>query len=180
MRIEETGFSELKVIRPDVFQDHRGFFLESWNEKSFRKAGISTPFVQDNLSYSHRYVIRGFHFQVPPWEQAKLVMVLSGAVLDVVVDLRRDQPTFGRHFKITLAAKDRCMLYIPAGFAHGFMALEDHSLFAYKCSRFYQPGAEKSLRWNDPDLAVDWGVSDPVLSEKDKAAPLFRELRHPF
>ncbi len=180
MRIEETGFSGLRMIRPDVFQDHRGFFLESWNEKAFRKAGINTPFVQDNLSCSHRHVIRGFHFQVPPWEQAKLVTVLNGTVLDVVVDLRRDQPTFGKHFKITLAASDHSMLYIPAGFAHGFMALEDHSLFAYKCSRFYQPGAEKSLRWNDPDLAIDWGVSDPVLSEKDKAAPLFRELRHPF
>jgi dTDP-4-dehydrorhamnose 3,5-epimerase len=180
MQILTTPFHGLWVIKPRVFEDERGFFLESWNQKTFQEAGINDAFVQDNQSGSVRNVIRGLHFQVPPYEQGKLVRVIRGAVLDVVVDLRKTQPTFGKHFKITLTAAENNMLFIPPGFAHGFRTLEDDTVFFYKCTQFYHQPSERALRWNDPDLDIDWETTSPILSGKDQKAPFFKDFTSPF
>jgi len=180
MQIETTPFEGLLIIRPQVFGDERGYFFESWNEGSFRKAGIDVPFRQDNQSASIKDVVRGLHFQTPPYEQGKLIRVISGAVLDVVVDLRRGQPTFGQHFKLVLDDRTKLMLFIPSGFAHGFKTLEDNTVFFYKCTQIYQRDYDSTLRWNDPDLNIDWEISDPILSKKDQQAPFFRDFVSPF
>lgn len=180
MQIETTPFEGLLIIRPSVFGDERGYFFESWNEVAFRKAGIDVPFSQDNQSASGKRVLRGLHFQVPPFEQGKLVRVISGAVLDVVVDLRSGQPTFGQHYKIRLDGQEKLMLYIPEGFAHGFKTLEDKTVFFYKCTKVFNRECERSLRWNDPDLGIDWEIDDPILSKKDQQAPLFKDFVSPF
>jgi dTDP-4-dehydrorhamnose 3,5-epimerase len=180
MQIETTPFEGLLIIRPQVFGDERGYFFESWNEGSFRKAGIDVPFRQDNQSASIKDVVRGLHFQTPPYEQGKLIRVISGAVLDVVVDLRRGQPTFGQHFKLVLDDRTKLMLFIPSGFAHGFKTLEDNTVFFYKCTQIYQRDYDSAIRWNDPDLNIDWEVSDPILSEKDQKAQFFKDFVSPF
>ncbi|MBW6496932.1 MAG: dTDP-4-dehydrorhamnose 3,5-epimerase [Bacteroidales bacterium] len=180
MQVETTPFEGLLIVRPRVFGDERGYFFESWNEETFRNAGINVPFMQDNQSASVKNVVRGLHFQTPPFEQGKLVRVISGAVLDVVVDLRRKQPTFGKHFKLVLDEHEKIMLYIPPGFAHGFKTLEDNTVFFYKCTQVYQRDHDSAIRWNDPDLDIDWEVSDPILSEKDQQAPFFRDFVSPF
>ncbi|HSV88480.1 MAG TPA: dTDP-4-dehydrorhamnose 3,5-epimerase [Bacteroidales bacterium] len=180
MIVETTPFEGLLVIKPRVFQDERGYFFESWNEVNARGAGILFTFAQDNQSMSAQGVLRGLHFQIPPYEQGKLVRVISGSVLDVVVDLRTNQPTFGRHFKITLDGASKTMLFIPPGFAHGFKTLEDNTIFFYKCTKVFNAEFDKVIRWNDPDLAIDWEISQPVLSEKDRNAPLFRDFKSPF
>lgn len=180
MNISTTPFRGLVIIQPRVFPDDRGYFLESWNKAGFKKAGIPCDYVQDNESGSVRNVIRGLHFQVPPYDQGKLVRVLKGAVLDVVVDLRRKESTFGQHFKIELQAKDHQMIYIPPGFAHGFRTLEHDTVFFYKCTRHYHKASERSIRWNDPDLAIDWETDAPLLSEKDRQAMRFRDFDSPF
>jgi dTDP-4-dehydrorhamnose 3,5-epimerase len=180
MQIEVTPFEGLLIIRPRVFGDERGYFFESWNEVAFRKAGIDVPFSQDNQSASGKGVLRGLHFQVPPFDQGKLVRVISGAVLDVVVDLRSGQPTFGQHYKLRLDDQDKLMLYIPEGFAHGFKTLEDNTVFFYKCTKVYNRECERALRWNDPVLGIDWEIEDPILSEKDQKAPFFKDFVSPF
>ncbi|MDX9941012.1 MAG: dTDP-4-dehydrorhamnose 3,5-epimerase [Bacteroidales bacterium] len=180
MQITETPFRGLLIIQPAVFRDKRGYFFESWNEENFLKKGLDIRFAQDNQSSSQKGVLRGLHFQVPPYEQGKLVRAIRGAVMDVAVDLRREEATFGQHFKLRLDDRDHTMLYIPPGFAHGFVTLEDHTVFVYKCTKVYNKDCEKVLRWDDPDLAIDWEVSDPILSEKDSNAGFFKELASPF
>ena len=180
MDINKTGFNGLVIIEPKVFSDDRGYFYEAWNRDAFVKAGIPADYAQDNQSGSVRNVIRGLHLQLPPHAQGKLVRVVKGAVLDVAVDLRRDEPTFGQHFKIKLHAGDHQMVYIPQGFAHGFRTLEDDTIFLYKCTHAYHKDSEYTIRWDDPDLGIDWETSEPVLSEKDRQAPPFSEFNSPF
>ncbi len=180
MNITQTPFKGLLIIEPKVFSDQRGSFLESWNKKTFAQAGIYEEFVQDNLSASSAGVIRGLHFQVPPNAQGKLVSVLRGSVVDIAVDLRRNEPTYGQHYRLNLLAGEHKMLFIPPGFAHGFRSLEDNTLFFYKCTGLYHQGSERSIRWNDPQLAIDWGTNDGVISDKDLSAPLFSEFDSPF
>ena len=175
MQIRETSIAGLVEIFPRVFQDDRGFFFESYNEELFKKLGLPTNFVQDNQSFSIKGVVRGLHFQNAPFAQGKLVRVISGRVLDVAVDIRPDSSTFGKHEVFELRSDTNNMAYIPEGFAHGFVALED-SVFSYKCTNVYNKGAESGLLWNDPDLGIDWGVENPIVSEKDIILPTFKAL----
>ncbi len=180
MEITKTPFRELVIIRPRVFEDDRGYFFESWNREAFNKAGVPCDYVQDNQSGSAAGVLRGLHFQLPPHAQGKLVRVLKGSVLDVAVDLRKRERTFGKHFSMTLSAADHTMLYIPPGFAHGFITLEDNTLFFYKCTGYYNRQSERAILWNDPGLGIDWGTTSPLISEKDRAALPFSDFDSPF
>lgn len=181
MEIQSTDFRNLLVMKPRIFSDERGSFMEVFNEADFRvSTGLNISFVQDNESISHQNVLRGLHFQVPPKGQAKLVRVARGSVLDVVVDLRVNEPTFGQHFKQLLSAENALQLFIPEGFAHGFYVLENDTVFSYKCSNYYSQPCERSVRWNDPALAIDWGCENPILSGRDAAADLFHEVKSPF
>ncbi len=165
---------------PRVFGDARGAFFESFSARVFEQAGVRHEWVQDNQSSSARGVLRGLHFQRPPHAQAKLVRVAQGRALDVIVDLRRDSATYGQHLAVELDAQRYNMLYVPIGFAHGFVALDDQTLFLYKCSDYYQPSAEGGLRWDDPALAINWGIDSPNVSDKDQILPLLREFESPF
>lgn len=176
----ETGIHGLILLKPQLFQDDRGYFMESYNRSVFENVGLHVHFVQDNESQSEKGVLRGLHFQKPPHAQAKLVRVIRGAALDVVVDLRKSSPTFGQHRAFTLDDKKKNFLFIPEGFAHGFLALETPTLFSYKCSNFYCKDAEDALRWNDPQFNIHWGIQNPILSEKDKIAQLFQDFYSPF
>ena len=180
MIIEKTFIDGLLIIRPKVFQDDRGYFYESFNARAFAEAGIKSEFVQDNQSLSNRGVLRGLHFQRPPHAQAKLVRVINGSVLDIAVDIRKNSPTYGKHVSILLSGENKTMFYIPEGFAHGFATLEDQTVFSYKCAGYYDKASEDTLLWNDPALAIDWTISDPVLSEKDKVGKLLNDLNSPF
>ncbi len=175
MQIIKTGFEGLIEIFPRVYTDERGWFFEFFKQSSFLEVGITEVFTQENISFSRRGVIRGMHFQVTPFEQAKLVSVLSGKVLDVVVDLRSNSPTFGMTHSCLLTAEKHNMLMVPSGFAHGFAALED-SLFIYKTTSQYNPSAEQGIIWNDPRLNISWPFDNPILSEKDRNLPTFDEL----
>jgi dTDP-4-dehydrorhamnose 3,5-epimerase len=175
MQVQTTGFDGLIEIYPDVFEDDRGWFFEFYKEETFKKHGINYTFVQENQSFSKKGVIRGLHLQRHPYAQAKLVTVLWGSVLDVVVDLRPSSKTFKQVFYCLLESKKRNMLMIPEGFAHGFSALED-SIFFYKCSQVYNKASEAGIRWNDPELAIDWRTENPIVSPKDTALPLMAEL----
>ena len=176
MTFLETGFEGLWEIKPTIFDDHRGYFLETFQLEKFREIGIDKPFVQDNCSFSKKGVLRGLHFQKPPFQQGKLVSTIYGSALDIVVDLRPESKTFAQYYKCVLDDSQHNMLYVPGGFAHGFLALED-TLFSYKCTQFYHKDSEMGIRWNDPQLAIDWGqVSDPVISEKDQNLPGFEEV----
>ncbi|MBQ5881950.1 MAG: dTDP-4-dehydrorhamnose 3,5-epimerase [Bacteroidales bacterium] len=179
MNIIETGIEGLFVVEPRIFADQRGYFFESFSEKEFRKAtGVDIEFVQDNESKSSKGVLRGLHFQTGEYAQAKLVRVVSGAVQDVAVDLRKGSPTFGKYFSIILTGENKKQFFIPAGFAHGFVTLDDNTIFQYKCSQYYAPGYEGSVRWNDPDISIKWSLpeSELLLSEKDRIAPFLAEL----
>ena len=167
MRILPTRLAGAVVIEPRVFGDARGFFMESWNRTRYAEAGIDVDFVQDNLSLSRRGVLRGLHFQNPN-AQGKLVQVLQGEVYDVAVDIRAGSPTFGQWEAVLLSADNRRQFYVPPGFAHGFCVTSEMALFAYKCSDVYNPAAEASILWNDPDLGIPWPVSEPELSPKDR------------
>jgi dTDP-4-dehydrorhamnose 3,5-epimerase len=156
----------LVEIFPRIFNDDRGMFFESFNQKAFNDFGILENFVQDNQSFSIKNVVRGLHFQNPPFAQGKLVRVISGSVVDVVVDIRRQSPTYGQHAKFLLDEKLGNMVYVPPGFAHGFVALED-SIFSYKCTNLYNKAAESGIIWNDATLNIDWEVSSPIVSAKD-------------
>jgi dTDP-4-dehydrorhamnose 3,5-epimerase len=178
MEVERTAIEGVLVLRPKVFQDPRGYFLESFNQEEFTRAtGSQTVFVQDNESGSAKGVLRGLHLQVGEHAQAKLVRVTAGAVLDVCVDLRPGSATFGKHVPIRLDARGKTMFFIPPGLAHGFLALEEDTVFLYKCSAPYAPQAERTILWNDPDLAIDWGIADPLVSAKDQAGQPF-SARH--
>jgi dTDP-4-dehydrorhamnose 3,5-epimerase len=163
----DTGFKDLLVIQPLVFEDSRGYFYESYNVKSYSDLGIPENFVQDNQSLSNKGVLRGLHFQNPPHEQGKLIRVIKGSVLDVTVDIRKNSATYGKHFAIELSEKNKTCLYVPPGFAHGFLTMEDNTIFFYKCSNYYNKASEGTILWNDSDLNINWGISNPTLSDKD-------------
>jgi dTDP-4-dehydrorhamnose 3,5-epimerase len=176
MQIIPTDFEGLFVIQPKCFEDARGYFFESYNENEFKKNGLDVKFVQDNQSLSQKGVLRGMHFQNPPFAQGKLVRVIKGAVLDVVIDIRKKSKTFGKHFSIELNEQNKTMLYIPEGFAHGFLTLENNTIFFYKCTNFYNKASEDCILWNDPALNINWGISNPLVSEKDSLAKPFSEI----
>ena len=180
MLIEKNDIQGLLVIKPDVFEDQRGYFFESYNEEKFRQLGIDVKFLQDNESKSGKGVLRGLHFQVPPYHQGKLVRVIKGAVLDVAVDLRKSSPTYGQWASIELSEKNKWMYWIPAGFAHGFLTLEENTVFFYKCTQVYHRESEMGIAWDDPNLKIDWGTDQPLVSEKDKTAGRFRDFVSPF
>jgi dTDP-4-dehydrorhamnose 3,5-epimerase len=177
MRIITTPIEGLLELEPTVFQDARGYFFESWNEQKFRAAGLDFQFVQDNESCSEKGVLRGLHFQVAPHAQGKLVRVVRGAVLDVAVDIRPNSATYGQHHALVLSAENKKQFWIPPGFAHGFLTLEDNTIFAYKCTDYYHKDSERSLFWNDPALGIFWGIENPNLSDKDRVAPTLLELK---
>lgn len=166
----------LVLVEPKLYTDGRGFFLESYKESEFAAAGIDGRFVQDNHSLSRKNVLRGLHFQRAPKAQGKLVRVIKGTVWDVAVDIRKESPTFKRWHGIELSAENGLMLYIPPGFAHGFLALSDEVHLIYKCTEEYDAALDAGVRWNDPDLAVDWPVKEPVLSPKDEELPKLKEV----
>ncbi len=180
MKIIETPIPGLLEIEPSVFGDERGYFFESYNKKAFADIGITDEFVQDNQSLSARGVLRGLHFQNPPYAQGKLVRVIRGAVIDVALDIRSGSPTYGQHYAVELSGSNKKMFWVPPGFAHGFATLEDDTIFAYKCTNTYNKESEGSVLWNDPELAIDWGLKNPSLSEKDKLAPPLSQLRSKF
>lgn len=175
MQIETTDIPGVIVIKPKVFRDERGFFLESYNRKVFAEAGIPDGFVQDNHSKSSRGVVRGLHFQVR-YPQGKLVRALQGKVLDVVADIRRESPTYGKWISVELNDEQLNQIWVPPGLAHGFSVISETAEIAYKTTDYYHPEDESGIRWNDPDLNIDWGIDDPILSEKDQKLPLLREL----
>ena len=181
MEIIETKIPDLVIIKPAVFKDDRGYFFESYNKEKFLSKGIDQNFVQDNESKSMKGVLRGLHFQKRPYSQGKLVRVMKGAVLDVAVDIRKNSPTYGQWESIVLTDDNKFMYWIPPGFAHGFVTLEDNTVFFYKCTNVYNKESEGSLLWNDPTLNINWGdITDPILSEKDREAPLFKDFVSPF
>ncbi len=173
MKIITTPIPDLLVIHPNVFADERGYFYESYNETAFKQNGINVNFVQDNQSLSQAGVLRGLHFQKPPYDQGKLVRVIKGAVLDVALDIRKNSPTYGKHFSIVLNEQNKTMFWVPSGFAHGFLTLEDDTIFSYKCTNFYNKSAEDCILWNDSTIQINWGIDNPVLSEKDKLGKTF-------
>lgn len=180
MKFKKTNLEGVVEIFPNVFGDARGSFFESYNADVFKQAGIDIQFMQDNQSMSSKGVLRGLHFQAPPFAQDKLVRVVQGSAVDVAVDIRKHSPTYGQHAIFLLTAKENNMVLIPKGFAHGFLALEDHTIFSYKCSAFYSRESEKGLLWNDPKLNIRWGVGQPIVSEKDKILPLLSDFDSPF
>jgi len=180
MKFNETKFEGLVLIEPNVHEDERGYFFESYSDKVFQKNNIKIHFIQDNESLSQKGVVRGLHFQNPPHAQAKLVRVIKGAVLDVVVDIRKYSKTYGEHFPIEISEKNRLMLFIPEGFAHGFLTLRNDTIFSYKCSKSYNKEAEDSILWNDSSLGIDWGISDPIVSDKDKIGNPFKTFNSSF
>ncbi len=165
----------LLVIEPKAFGDARGFFMETWNLRKYQEAGIRVPFVQDNISVSRRGALRGLHFQNPN-PQGKLVSVWQGEVLDLVVDIRLRSATFGKWEAVQLSSENRRQFYIPPGFAHGFLVLSETAMFHYKCTEFYSPKDEVTIRWNDPDVGIHWPVPEPIVSEKDTKGLLLKEL----
>lgn len=180
MTISKTEISDLLIIQPSVFEDSRGYFYESYNKELFHSLGITTDFVQDNQSLSQKDVLRGLHFQNPPFAQGKLVRVIKGAVHDIVVDIRKSSPTYGKNFSITLSEQNKTMLWIPPGFAHGFLTLEDNTIFFYKCTNYYNKASEDCILWNDLDLKIKWKTENPQLSEKDKLGKNFRDFQSQF
>ena len=180
MELVKTSIDGLLIIRPDVFKDERGYFFESYNKERFAKAGLNMDFVQDNESKSDKGVLRGLHFQKPPYAQGKLVRVIKGSVMDVAVDLRKGSPTYGKWESVVLTEENKLQFWIPEGFAHGFVALEDNTIFNYKCTNVYNKESEGSILWNDPDINISWNIDNPILSEKDKISPLFKNFKSPF
>ena len=175
MNVIQTELPGVLIIEPRVFGDERGFFMETWQQQRYAEAGLPERFIQDNISFSRHGILRGLHYQ-NPHGQGKLVYVLQGEVYDVAVDIRAGSPQFGRAVGITLSAENKRQLYIPPGFAHGFCVTSDAALFVYKCTEFYNPALEGSVRWDDPQIGIDWLVSEPLLSDKDKVAPLLSEI----
>jgi len=181
MQIDRFDIEGPLLITPARFGDARGFFSETWNEKRLAEAGLEARFVQDNLSYSAQTgTLRGLHYQAPPMAQGKLVQAVTGAVLDVAVDIRQGSPTYGRHVSARLDAETGAQLWVPEGFLHGFITLEPDTRVAYKVTAYYSKPHDGAVAWNDPDLGVDWGCDAPVLSDKDTAAPRLRDIDPPF
>lgn len=178
MEVIKTELEGVMIIEPRIFKDERGYFYESFSQREFEEKVCKTVFVQDNQSKSGYGVLRGLHFQKAPYEQAKLVRVVSGTVLDVAVDIRRDSPTFGQHVAVELSGENNRQLFIPKGFAHGFVVLSEEAVFQYKCDNFYAPQCEGAIIWNDPDLAIDWRIpaDEIILSGKDKEHPQLKDI----
>jgi len=180
MEVLKTKIPDLYILKPKVFEDQRGYFFESYNKEEFLRLGIDQNFVQDNESKSMKGVLRGLHYQKPPFTQGKLVRVMRGSVLDVAVDLRKNSPTYGQWSSVELTQDNKWMYWVPPGFAHGFVTLEDNTVFFYKCTNVYNKASEGSIRWNDPDLNINWNIDNPILSEKDQQASLFKDFISPF
>lgn len=180
MKVETTSIEGPVIITPQVFFDARGYFYEPFNRTRFKDAGLPVDFVQDNQSLSQKGTVRGLHFQAPPFDQGKLVRVVSGAVLDVVVDIRKDSPTYGKHVSVELTAENFRIFWVPPGFAHGFSTLADNTVFEYKCTNFYHKASEGGILWNDADLNIKWGVEEAVVSDKDQILPSFKDFVSPF
>ena len=178
----ETGFKGLKIFEPQVFTDSRGYFFESFNKKSFQQAGIDAEFVQDNESKSQRGVLRGLHYQLGAMAQAKLIRVVEGEVLDVVVDIRVGSPTYGKNFSLLVSAENKKQLFIPRGFAHGFLVLSETCIFQYKCDNYYSKESEGGINFNDPSLNIEWGfdLRKAIVSDKDQILPLFKDCKNTF
>ena len=183
MKIVQTSLDGVFYIEPTIYSDVRGYFFESFNAEQFaHETGLEPHFVQDNEARSCRGVLRGLHYQLPPYAQAKLVRVVSGIVWDVAVDIRKGSPTFGKHVAVELTAENHRQLFIPRGFAHGFAVLSDEAVFQYKCDNFYAPQAEGAIAWDDPDLGIDWKIDpkDIILSAKDTAHPRLKDAEWLF
>lgn len=177
MNFRQTELDDVYIVEPDIYRDERGYFLETYRELYLDDLGVEIKFVQDNFSLSVKNVVRGLHYQKAESSQYKLIMVCSGEILDVVVDLRRSSSTFGRHVSLLLNDQSHKMVLVPDGFAHGFSVLSDEASVYYKCSTYYNPQMERGVHWNDPELGIDWKVTDPVISEKDRSQPLLKELK---
>lgn len=176
-----SSIEGLLILETRKFHDERGFFFESFNQKKFEElVGKKVNFVQDNISVSKKNVLRGLHFQKPPYAQGKLVSVVKGSVLDVAVDLRKNSATYGQHESVILSEENGLQFWIPEGFAHGFLAMEEDTVFSYKCTNFYHQPSEQSLQWNDQELNIDWGINDPIISSKDADNELFSIFVSPF
>ncbi len=182
MNIEQTFIKDLVILLPDVFEDERGYFFEAYNKNKLSGLGINIDFVQDNQSFSQRGTLWGLHYQNPPFAQSKLVRVLQGEIMDVVVDLRKKSPTFGKHFGIRLSAENKKQLLVPQGFAHGFSVLSETAVVMYKCDQFYNKQSEGGISYDDPTLNIDWGMNqaDVIVSEKDLVLPDFANCNSQF
>src|ERR1700761_9198770 len=182
MNVTTTPIEGLLVIEPRIFNDDRGYFYESYSKAKFAEAGIDVDFVQDNQSFSHKGAIRGLHAQADPFAQGKLARVISGSVLDVAVDIRKNSPTYGKHFSILLSGENKTLFWIPAGFLHGFAVLEDNTIFTYKVNNYYDKASEIGVVWDDPTLAIDWNIApgEALLSPKDELLPDFKSFVSPF
>lgn len=182
METLKTSIDGLLIIEPKAFGDDRGFFMETYNRKRYEESGVSGVFVQDNVSVSKKGTLRGLHYQAPPFAQGKLVQVLKGRVLDVAVDIRFGSPTFGKYVAVELTAENKRQFWIPAGFAHGFLALEDDTIFSYKCTNFYAPEHDRGVLWSDPSIGIEWPLnsSERLISEKDKKHPLLKDIQREF
>ena len=180
MKIINTPLDGLLVFAPEIYEDDRGYFFESWNKKIFKKLGLNYEFNQDNQSLSKYGVLRGLHFQNPPYAQGKLVRVVKGKVLDVVVDIRSDSSTYGSHYKIELSETNKLIFWIPPGFAHGFITLENDTIFSYKCTSVYNKQSEQALLWSDKTLNIDWQIKKPIVSQKDQNAIKFLSFKSKF
>lgn len=182
MNIIETHIKDLLIIEPKVWKDDRGYFYESYNEKLFKEFGINYSFVQDNQSFSQKGTLRGLHAQANPFAQGKLVRVIQGKVLDVAVDIRKDSPTYGQHYSVELTGDNFRMFWVPPGFLHGFVTLEDQTIFTYKVTGFYDKNSEIGVMWDDKDLNIDWKIdnNEVILSDKDKQLSNFKHFESPF
>ncbi|MCJ8211616.1 dTDP-4-dehydrorhamnose 3,5-epimerase [Mucilaginibacter sp. RS28] len=182
MNITTTAIEGLVIIEPRIFPDDRGYFYESYNKKKFADAGIEADFVQDNQSFSQKGTLRGLHAQAPPFAQGKLVRVIQGRVLDIAVDIRKNSPTYGQHVSVELSGENHKQFWVPPGFLHGFVTLEDNTIFTYKVTGYYDKNSEIGVIWNDPTLGIGWGIADTevLLSPKDELLPAFDELVSPY
>jgi len=180
MRIAKTRIPDLALIEPDVFHDDRGYFLEHYNVRKYREVEFLPEFVQDNCSCSRYGTVRGLHYQIGEHAQGKLVQVAYGKVLDVAVDVRFGSPTFGQHVAVELSHERPCQFWLPPGFAHGFSVLSETAVFMYKCTAYYDKDSERAIRFDDPDLNIDWKVTNPIVSEKDLAAPYLRAIEKDY
>ena len=182
INVIKTEIEGLSIIEPKIFGDSRGYFYESYSQRDFEEKVAKVTFVQDNQSFSHYGVLRGLHYQNPPYTQSKLVRVIQGKVVDVAVDIRKGSPTYGKYVAVELTGENHRQFFIPKGFAHGFVVLSETALFQYKCDDFYHPEAEGAIMWNDPDFAIEWPIKaeDIELSEKDKHHPFLKDFESPF
>ena len=175
MNFKETKIQGVLILEPDVFKDKRGYFLETWNKERYEKNGIPYSFVQDNISFSKKGILRGLHFQYPQ-PQGKLIQVLSGKVIDIAADIRIGSPTYGKWHSEILSDTNHKQMFVPSGFAHGYCVMSESAIFSYKCTDFYNPATEHGIIWNDPDLNIDWQIEEPVLSPKDAKYPRLKDL----